>query len=63
MGCTPVLKQGDCFQYFSGAQLDTPTGRMSGKIRLAIVDDTGTPVRLVDAAVAPFSLIGDERVG
>ncbi len=28
VGCTPILKPGECFQYYSATDLSTPSGRL-----------------------------------
>ena len=29
VGCTPILKPGECFQYYSATDLSTPSGRFT----------------------------------
>ena len=29
VGCTPILKPGECFQYYSATDLSTPSGRLT----------------------------------
>lgn len=68
VGCTPLIKPGDCFQYHSGTDLDTPGGFMHGSFQMAVVDPKKphTPwLRTFDAEVAPFHFImpGSSRRG
>jgi uncharacterized protein affecting Mg2+/Co2+ transport len=71
VGHLPVLRPGDCFEYMSGCDLQTPTGTMRGSLHLAMVDDdtvsaqVGDPVdalhapkeKLFEVPVQPFRLI------
>ena len=29
VGCTPILKPGECFQYYSATDLSTPSGKLT----------------------------------
>jgi ApaG protein len=59
VGCTPILKPGDCFEYHSGADLDTMRGFMKGSFQMAVLDENDRAERRFDAIVAPFNLIGN----
>ncbi|PRW20169.1 hypothetical protein C2E21_9247 [Chlorella sorokiniana] len=66
VGCTPLIKPGDCFQYYSGTDLETPGGSMRGSFQMAVVDPKKPHaqwLRTFDAEVAPFPFImpGDSR--
>jgi ApaG protein len=61
VGCTPILKPGTCFQYYSGTDLDTRTGTMRGSFQMARLCPTHkTPVDAFDAEVAPFPFVGPD---
>ena len=51
VGEQPWLRPGDCFEYTSGAILETSVGTMQG--RYGMVGDDGTPF---DADIPPFTL-------
>ncbi|KAI7840000.1 hypothetical protein COHA_006265 [Chlorella ohadii] len=68
VGCTPLIKPGDCFQYYSGTDLETPGGSMRGSFQMAVVDPKKPHtewLRTFDAEVAPFPFImpGSSRSG
>ncbi|KAK9814595.1 hypothetical protein WJX72_008394 [[Myrmecia] bisecta] len=58
VGCTPILKPGDCFEYYSGTDLDTSQGTMRGSFQMTFLDEANNPREDFDAEVAPFRLIG-----
>ncbi|PNH05449.1 hypothetical protein TSOC_008264 [Tetrabaena socialis] len=53
-GQQPVIPPGDCFEYVSGTDLDTPAGLQTGKLEIAVLEG-GRPSRTFMAAVAPFA--------
>lgn len=60
VGCTPILKPGECFEYYSGTDVDTPGGRMRGSFQMAVVDPQrpqDLPSHTFDAEVAPFYFV------
>ncbi|KAL6766756.1 hypothetical protein ACKKBG_A37230 [Auxenochlorella protothecoides x Auxenochlorella symbiontica] len=54
IGCTPIIKPGTCFQYYSGTDLDEAPGSMHGSFQMAVLDDRSQPLESFDAEVAPF---------
>lgn len=60
VGCTPILKPGTCFQYYSGTDLDEP-GTMRGALHMAVLDAKSKPLRKFDADVLPFAFSPPRR--
>lgn len=54
VGCTPIIKPGTCFQYYSAADLESAPGTMRGSFQMAVLDDRQQPQTRFDAEVAPF---------
>ncbi|KAG2487182.1 hypothetical protein HYH03_014160 [Edaphochlamys debaryana] len=56
VGQQPIIPPGDCFEYVSGTDLDTPAGLQTGRLEVAVLEN-GRPARTLMAAVAPFAHI------
>lgn len=54
VGCTPILKPGSCFQYYSGTDMDGPGGTMEGSYGMAVLDSKSMPTSVFDASIARF---------
>eukprot|EP00887_Chlorella_sp_A99_P000267 scaffold13.g267.t1 len=54
VGCTPRLKPGTCFSYYSGTDLEARRGSMRGSFQMVVLDSQQRPIRAFDAEVAPF---------
>jgi uncharacterized protein affecting Mg2+/Co2+ transport len=60
VGCTPILKPGTCFAYYSGTDVDAKGGSMEGSFQMATLNARGLPEARFDAVVAPFRFIGSQ---
>lgn len=55
VGCTPIIKPGTCFQYYSGTDLERAPGLMHGSFQMAVLsDDQQRTLESFDAKIAPF---------
>ena len=57
VGCTPILKPGECFEYYSGTDVETPGLCMRGSFQMRVVDPQrpqDPPSHAFDAQIAPF---------
>lgn len=55
VGCTPIIKPGTCFQYYSGMDLDGALRQMEGSFQMAVLsDDQQRTLERFDAEIAPF---------
>jgi len=57
VGCTPILKPGTCFCYYSGTDMDSQGGSMAGSFGMATLDSKGAAVDSFDATIASFRFI------
>ncbi|CAK0783037.1 hypothetical protein CVIRNUC_006232 [Coccomyxa viridis] len=51
VGCTPILKPGECFQYYSATDLSTSSGSMRGSFQMVELGRGNDPVRTFDAVI------------
>ncbi|PSC74841.1 Co2+ Mg2+ efflux [Micractinium conductrix] len=60
VGCTPIIKPGECFSYYSGTDVEPPgRGAMHGSFQMAVVDPQRPQqvLRKFDAEIAPFPFV------
>lgn len=64
VGCTPLLKPGECFEYYSGTDQEAPGGCMHGSFQMAVVDPQRPQdayARTFDALIAPFRFVAPRK--
>lgn len=61
VGHLPVIRPGEVFEYMSGCDLATNTGKMHGKFYMAMVDSETVSSKLGDSNVAALKLDKDSE--
>lgn len=56
IGYQPVIKPGEWFEYYSGIDVETPGGEMSGSFQMVAMHSDRDPEPF-DAVVSPFALV------
>ncbi|CAL8471822.1 g11364 [Coccomyxa elongata] len=56
VGCTPILKPGECFQYYSATDLSTPNGTMKGSFQMVELGAGNEPNMPFDATIPSVAL-------
>lgn len=57
VGCTPRIKPRQCFQYYSGTDMEGPGGSMEGSYAMVAIDAKGQPGRQFEAGIARFQFL------
>eukprot|EP00884_Botryococcus_braunii_P018636 jgi/Botrbrau1/5456/Bobra.27_1s0007.1 len=62
VGCLPILNPRDCFEYYSGMDLPTPSGSMFGCLHCTTLPPGGAHPERFDVKIAPFAVRAPENV-